>query len=152
KIAIDASLRLRPMVRRRHARKALADAERQPRHFRAREQVVVRAHAGGLVEGADLDGDQAGPQLDLVVNAGAAVRTEVAGDAAAGLPFRPVGLDLAGDGEAVARHRQPDMERAAARALAVTAVADEAADRRSRRFVAHRAAQTLSRELHPRLS
>src|SRR5215470_6322128 len=123
------------MVRRRHVREAFDIAEREPRHFRAREQFVARAHASGLVEGADLDGHHAGPQLDLVEHAGAAGRAEVARDVAAGIALRPVGPRLAGEGEAVARHRQTEMKSAAARALAITAVADEAPDRRSRRSV-----------------
>src|SRR5712692_2004814 len=139
------------MARRRHFREALDIAERDPRQFRTRKQLVVRAHARGLVEGADLDSYHAGPQFDLVEDAGAAGRTEVACDIAAGISLRPVGPRLARDNEAVTRNRQADMKSAAARTLAIAAVADETPDRRSRRFVTHRAAQTLSRELHRRL-
>src|SRR5262245_55884124 len=43
------------------------------------------------------------------------------------------------------------MKSAAARALAVTAVADKAPDRRSHRLVTNFTAQTLPRNLHPHL-
>src|SRR5262249_62138896 len=119
------------MVRRRHAGEAVDIAEREPRHFRACEQLVVRDDASGLVEGADLDGNEAGPQLDLVEHAGAAGRAEVARDRAAGIALRPIGPHLAREGEPVARHGQADMKSAAARALAMAAAADEAPDRRS---------------------
>src|SRR5262249_41787238 len=140
------ALSLRPVVRRGHVGEALDLAERKPRHFRAREQLVAGADARRLVEGAGFDGDHAGAQLDLVEHAGAAGRAEEACDAATGFAFRAIGARLTRHREAVARHRQAEMKRATARALAVAAVAEEAAHRRSRRSVAHRAAQTLSRE------
>src|SRR5262245_35987369 len=141
------------MVGRRHARETLNIADREPRHFRAHKQLIVRGHAGRLMESADLNGDQTGPQLDLVEHARTAGRAEVARHGATGIPLRAIGANLASEREAVARHGETNMESAAARTLAITAVADKASDQHPSGFITHCAAQALpsrtSRSLKP---
>ncbi len=124
-------------------------ADRYPRDPRARIAFIGRGHEAGIIERAHLDDDVAGPQLQLVEDAGTADRTKTSRDASPGLGFRPVGAQLpARDRETCPRHRHAGVEDAAAGPLAIPAMADELPSGNAGRFVANRAAQTSTPEIH----